>query len=210
MDDWECVLETIEFLATGLGDMADATVDLERQEFLLPNGETDDGDDRWDFHESMRSWLEEYDFLRRELDWMEFHLDTPLRADRFRYRLDQWLRLAADAADWPLMATEDFERRAAALKKDLALAADYCVELHNFMLRLADSKTDRKKSPVARLPRNPDVLKLAREVQRRSRKGETREQIAREIADGNERQAESMLRQLRRYSHLLENGEADT
>ena len=211
MDEWDDVCTTLAMLAEAFDDMANAPIDFEREVFLVPPGTAEDDDDRWDFEESLRCWLEENDYLQAELIWMEFHLDTPLRADRFRNEIQRWLALLQGAMEWPLLGEEEFRRRVAQLKKDLLSCADYCVELHNLMLRLADKKADTQKKSVPRLPRNPLVLKLAREVQKRAPRGESREEIAREIADGDARQADSILRQLRRYPHLT-NGEdkADT
>ncbi len=66
--------------------------------------------------------------------------------------------------------------------------------------RATNHATDKK--PI-RLPQNPDVLKLARLIRQRAQEGSTQKEAALEFTGGDERKAESLLRQLRRYPHLL-------
>ena len=54
------------------------------------------------------------------------------------------------------------------------------------------------------VPENPEVLKLAKRIKRELPKGGTMIDIARDFADGDETKANTLLRQLRRYPHLLE------
>jgi hypothetical protein len=205
MKDWEIVAETIGFLANGLRELSEAEVDLEREEFLLPLEDRTPKEDRWSLHQSLEEWLSEADFLRQELLWLEFNLDTPLRADRFRSQVLRVLALAADANGEYLVGPEKFSRQAAKLQAELLFVADYCVELHDLICRISDKKSDTRKSL---LPRNPTLVRFASEVKKRVRVGETKGQIARDFTDGDERQAESLLRQLRRYKHLL--GDTDS
>lgn len=72
----------------------------------------------------------------------------------------------------------------------------------------ADRKPDKtgKKSAVKpiRLPRNHDVTELARLVQRGLQHGQSQIEVALGFTDGDRAKADSLLRQLRRYPHLLE------
>ncbi len=61
---------------------------------------------------------------------------------------------------------------------------------------LADSKTDN-------LPENRDVIRLAKEINRNRESGRTNIDIARQFTESNERKAKSLLRELRRFPHLL-------
>src|SRR5690348_6934781 len=136
MKDWEIVAETIGYLANGLRELSEAEVDLEREEFLLPLEDRTPKEDRWSLHQSLEEWLSEADFLRQELLWLEFNLDTPLRADRFRSQVLRVLALAADANGEYLVGPETFSRQAAKLQAELLFVADYCVELHDLICRI--------------------------------------------------------------------------
>ncbi|RIK74925.1 MAG: hypothetical protein DCC68_22145 [Planctomycetota bacterium] len=68
----------------------------------------------------------------------------------------------------------------------------------------ADSKTDNRKKIRQFVPENSDVLKLAKRIKRELPKGGTRNDIARDFTDGDEKKAQSLLRQIRRFPHLLE------
>jgi hypothetical protein len=67
----------------------------------------------------------------------------------------------------------------------------------------AESKTEKEKN---RIPENPDVLRLAKEMKRKLRKTgfPTKKSIALEFTNGNESRAQNLLRQLRSFPHLLE------
>ncbi|HUT12078.1 MAG TPA: hypothetical protein VMY42_16370 [Thermoguttaceae bacterium] len=65
----------------------------------------------------------------------------------------------------------------------------------------ADSKTDNAVSARVRIPENPDVLRLAKKINERN--GDmTKTEIALELTEGDQTQAESLLRQLRRFPCL--------
>src|SRR5262249_39216237 len=49
----------------------------------------------------------------------------------------------------------------------------------------------------------PDVLRLAKKIDKEKRNGSSQKQIALDFTDGDEQKADSLLRQLRRYPHLL-------
>ncbi len=70
--------------------------------------------------------------------------------------------------------------------------------------RTADSKTDNEKKSAAVVPENPQVARLAKEMKRRLPQGDTKKQIALDFADGDAKTAASLLRQLRRFPHLLD------
>jgi hypothetical protein len=205
MKDWEIVVESIALFSDGLFDMAAAEIDFELEAFTFP----DAPEFYWDFHANLREWLDEAEFLRRELIWMEFNLDTPERADRFRRQIKRALAVTRHIVDWPLLGREAFGRRAARVQKELELISYYCQNLHDFIIREM-KKADRQKKSSVRPPQNPLVVRLADEIRKRSPKGEHKKKIAREIADGNEKAAESLLRQLRpsRHGHILEDGGA--
>ena len=67
----------------------------------------------------------------------------------------------------------------------------------------ADSKADKSEK---KLPQNTDVLRLLKVLRKRGGNGVANIEIAREITEGNDRKAKSLLRQVRRYAHLLNGG----
>jgi hypothetical protein len=67
----------------------------------------------------------------------------------------------------------------------------------------ADNKTDNKPKKSHPVPENPDVLKLAKKIKKDRQNGISQIDSAREFCEGTETKAESLLRQLRRFPHLL-------
>jgi hypothetical protein len=67
----------------------------------------------------------------------------------------------------------------------------------------ADSKTDNEKKSSPTIPENPRVSELAREINARRESGDTMMSIALEITEQDEQEAKTLLRQLRRFRHLL-------
>jgi len=91
--------------------------------------------------------------------------------------------------------------------------ADILREIHARLVRLdprfgeAESEADRadsKTDNLGKIPENPDVLKLAKEIRRRGSKNDCPTDIARAFTDFDEKSAQSLLRQLRRFPHLLD------
>ncbi len=68
----------------------------------------------------------------------------------------------------------------------------------------ADSKTDNSKKSTPKIPRSPDVLKLIRKINSESGGAANYTDIAVEFTNGNPHKAKSLLRQVRRFPHLLE------
>ena len=208
-EEREVVYDSIESLTSILSQIANSPVDMEQEEFIWEQGPDSDGYPYWDPHASFEDYLEEMDFFRKELIWMEFNLDNPLRADRLASRIDEWRSFVAQTSAWGhLFGPKEYGRRVAELQNELMIGCEYCLQLYCLMCRLEarDSKRDSDRDSDRRkktLPRNPAVIRLASAVNKRVDSDETKEQIALEIADGNERQAKSMLRQLRRFPHLL-------
>jgi hypothetical protein len=66
-----------------------------------------------------------------------------------------------------------------------------------------DKNADKKSSSRVCLPRNLDVLRLAQEINRRGEGELSQIDIAIQFTEGDERRAHSLLRQLRRYRHLI-------
>ena len=66
----------------------------------------------------------------------------------------------------------------------------------------ADSKADKKPKKSHPVPVNPDILKLAKKIKKDREKGISLIDSAREFCEGNERRAQSLLRQVRRYPGL--------
>ncbi|MFC1597189.1 hypothetical protein ACFL5Q_04520 [Planctomycetota bacterium] len=93
------------------------------------------------------------------------------------------------------------------LEQELARAVD-----RRLVTRRHYPEDDEPYSPVSPNPRstsslipeNPEVLQLAKRIRRELPGGGTMINIARDFADGDETKANSLLRQLRRYPHLLE------
>ncbi len=69
--------------------------------------------------------------------------------------------------------------------------------------RTADNKTDNGKKFQSVVPENPEVLKLAKKIKAEFPKNGTRIDIAREFVGDDEKKAQGLLRQLRRFPHLL-------
>jgi hypothetical protein len=67
----------------------------------------------------------------------------------------------------------------------------------------ADGKADDLKKNMPRIPRNHDVVKLAKAIKNPKNAGRPIIDIAREIAKGDETKAQSLARKLRDYPHLL-------
>lgn len=67
----------------------------------------------------------------------------------------------------------------------------------------ADSNADKIES-FPKFPKNPKVIQLASRINRDLRKGETQKSVALGLTDGDENEAKNLLRQLRRFRHLLE------
>lgn len=68
-----------------------------------------------------------------------------------------------------------------------------------------DSETDSDQNSAPRLPDTPDVRDLCRLLQKELAKGRTQNEIAREFTGempGDDKKAQSLLRQARRYRHL--------
>jgi hypothetical protein len=68
----------------------------------------------------------------------------------------------------------------------------------------ADNKADNRPKKTKTIPVNPEVLRLAKKIRRDRGKGMSQMESAREFCECDERKAKSLLRQLRRYPHLLE------
>ena len=66
-----------------------------------------------------------------------------------------------------------------------------------------DNKPDKRQEKSSRVPRNKDVCKLINEASRKKNRDRPLIDIAREITDSNEKLAQSIARQARRYKHLL-------
>ncbi len=68
----------------------------------------------------------------------------------------------------------------------------------------ADSRTDKEKKSSRPIPENPDVLALAKKINKERRQGGSMKEIALDYTEGDEQMAESLLRQLRRFPDLLD------
>jgi hypothetical protein len=69
--------------------------------------------------------------------------------------------------------------------------------------RTADSKADGKKNSWPKTPENPKVAQLAKKIRSNPDPKRSKVDIAREFAKYNEREAQSLLRKLRDFPHLL-------
>jgi hypothetical protein len=68
-----------------------------------------------------------------------------------------------------------------------------------------DRKPDKsKKNKPPNMPKNQRVSALIRRLNRDRKKGSSAAEIARDFADGDAAEAESLLRQVRRFRHLLD------
>ncbi|NLY02337.1 MAG: hypothetical protein GXY83_40145 [Rhodopirellula sp.] len=73
----------------------------------------------------------------------------------------------------------------------------------------ADSETNCEKEPPVKLPKNPDVLRLAVLIRERD-EGQTNRDVALDFTDGDEKRAANLLRQLRRFPNLTSMGRTRT
>ena len=90
------------------------------------------------------------------------------------------------------------------LRRDFYTSSAEAIELLIDAERTADRKTDSGKQSATVVPENLEVAKLAKKIRQELPKGGTKTDIARDFCDGDERKAQSLLRQLRRYPRLLE------
>jgi hypothetical protein len=67
----------------------------------------------------------------------------------------------------------------------------------------ADTNADNGSDAPIRLPEDPLVIRLAKEINDRLDDEGSKISIARQLTDGDDKKAQSLLRQLRRYPHLL-------
>ena len=67
----------------------------------------------------------------------------------------------------------------------------------------ADKTSDSREGGRVRLPKNPDVLRLAKLINDGLEHERSQSDIALQFTDGDKKRAQNLLRQLRRYSHLL-------
>ncbi len=66
-----------------------------------------------------------------------------------------------------------------------------------------DTKTDNKRRKRNIVPNDPAVLRLAKKINKELSNGGTKIDIARDFTDGNEKEAQRLMKQLRRYPDLL-------
>ena len=107
------------------------------------------------------------------------------------YDDDDWLsRLRLVAADWA-----DACRAGAELLRACGVPASDGGQ--------ADNETDISPRKSHNVPGNRDVLRLAKKIKKERPRGVSMIDSARDFCEGNEQRAKSLLRQLRRYPHLL-------
>jgi hypothetical protein len=93
--------------------------------------------------------------------------------------------------------------RLGASRKWIAMPKDQA----SFPSGRTDTKADRKSKTFVRIPRNHAVLRLADKIIQAAGSGRKKIDIARELTNGDEKKAQSHLRRLRAYPHLLESAE---
>jgi hypothetical protein len=131
-----------------------------------------------------------------------FILDQPHSASAFRHgdRIEiAWL-------PWNVFLTSAKAIEKRLEKKGLSVEPTATDGGEGSSERTADSKTDSPEKRGAVVPQNLDVAKLARKIKKELPEGGTMIDIARDFTDGDEKRAQSLLRQLRgdRFKHLLE------
>lgn len=150
------------------------------------------------------------------------HIEPELKAiaDRFRDELDRANLAWADEFGEPPPRTPDefvawayrlgwaaerVEAKHWTYADILARAEGYLTGLRERLAtqRTADSKTDNEKKTAFSLPENDDVTRLAKALRDCDDPRATQSSVAREFTNGDERRAGTLLRQLRRYPHLL-------
>ena len=62
---------------------------------------------------------------------------------------------------------------------------------------------DKKSSSRVRLPKNHDVFRLAKQINDRGDEESSQSDIARQFTGGDKKKARNLLRQVRRYRHLI-------
>jgi hypothetical protein len=68
----------------------------------------------------------------------------------------------------------------------------------------AETQTENVAKNRRSLPEKPEIIELVRRMKRQGNQGRTQIDIALEVADGDKRKAEAMLRTLRNHRHLLD------
>jgi hypothetical protein len=69
--------------------------------------------------------------------------------------------------------------------------------------RSADNEADNSRKKRQLIPTNPDVLRLAKRIKDSRNKDRSMSDVALDFTEGNRKKADNLLRQLRRYPHLL-------
>lgn len=114
-------------------------------------------------------------------------------------------KAASDAAGWC---------RCVAALEDLLEAQSAVMDVFHFLERRviaaledradrADTKADKSEVKAVRLPQNVDVNELARLINKTVGAEGSKLAVARQFTDGDEKRAQNLLRQLRRFPHLL-------
>jgi hypothetical protein len=88
-------------------------------------------------------------------------------------------------------------------KKELRELFERLYGLISSAVARADNRADNRKKNQKRLPANDDVLGLARMINAEKKTGASKMQIALVFTEGNVKTAQTLLRGLRHYPHLL-------
>ncbi len=145
------------------------------------------------------------------LDFLLTYIDPAQFRERKKQRDQAHSSLAAEAKARPINlqgcrpmvnALEDLvhsETALIALLQDLQRRVMAALEEHHD----ADSDSDNKKTKRRAMPENIRVLELARRINAEGGDGRSKKQIAMEFTKRNKKDAESLLRQVRRFPNLL-------
>lgn len=139
------------------------------------------------------------------LEWRANVQELAALAVRLLPELDGRLQhIATECAPWEEFTEADW----APILRELRMVEDASARaILSGAETSADTKADRKKK---NMPRKAELLRLAKKLQREYPKEGTLLEIATDFCGGNERDAQSMLRGLRRYPALqLWKGTAD-
>lgn len=128
--------------------------------------------------------------------------------DRFKQSMAPVPRVESkpDPSDAIGRWADRFEQRLAAEQEIIEVHQELQARLIKALETCADSADNEADSLelTKRIPQNPKVLRLAALINRERKKGESQRSIALQLTDGDEAVANGLLRQLRRFPHLLQ------
>jgi hypothetical protein len=111
---------------------------------------------------------------------------------------------------WTAAKESEAEQEREELERELGQAKSQLLRMGTVMAMSGpitadkpDKKTDKKQKNLYSISKNLDVHELAKRIRQPKNAGRKKIEIAREITEGNEKKAQTLVRELRRFPHLL-------